>query len=123
MSMTFDEKFMQDAIQLAKRGRFSTHPNPSVGSVVVKDGEIVGRGFHLRAGLKHAEINALEQAGDKSRGSTLYVTLEPCSFQGRTPACAKAIINAGLPPIFAWRLRNGFEFAEQAEDASHVCER
>ena len=96
MSMTFDEKFMQDAIQLAKRGRFSTHPNPIVGSVVVKDGKIVGKGFHLRAGSKHAEINALEQAGDKSRGSTLYVTLEPCSFQGRTPACAKAIINAGV---------------------------
>ncbi len=99
MNANFDEKFMHQAIQLAKKGRFSTHPNPNVGSVVVKDGEIVGQGFHLRAGLKHAEINALEQAGDKSRGSTLYVTLEPCSFQGRTPACAKAIINAGVDRV------------------------
>tara|TARA_A100001011_G_scaffold180342_1_gene189205 strand:- start:250 stop:1386 length:1137 start_codon:yes stop_codon:yes gene_type:complete len=99
MKTNFDEKFMHDAIELAKQGKFSTHPNPSVGSVVVKDGEIVGKGFHLRAGLKHAEINALEQAGDRSRGSTLYVTLEPCSFKGRTPACAKAIVNAGVDRV------------------------
>ena len=99
MKFNFDEKFMYDAIQLAKQGKFSTHPNPSVGSVVVKDGEVVGKGFHLRAGLKHAEINALEQAGDRSKGSTLYVTLEPCSFKGRTPACAKAIISAGVDRV------------------------
>ena len=99
MKTNSDEKFMHVAIQIAKQGRFSTHPNPNVGSVVVSDGKIVGQGFHLRAGSRHAEIIALEQAGDKSKGSTLYVTLEPCSFQGRTPACVKAIISAGVDRV------------------------
>ena len=121
MKMNFDEKFMQAAIQLAEQGKFSTHPNPSVGSVVVKDGEIVGEGFHLRAGLKHAEINALEQAGDRSKGSTLYVTLEPCSFKGRTPACAKAIINAGVDRVVVGTIdpdpRNSGRGIEMLRDA------
>ena len=121
MKLDFDEKFMHEAIKLAKQGKFSTHPNPSVGSIVVKDGEVVGKGFHLKAGLKHAEINALEQAGNRSKGATLYVTLEPCSFKGRTPACAKAIINAGIDRVVVGTIdpdpRNSGRGVEMLRDA------
>lgn len=92
---------MARALQLAERGRFSTHPNPRVGCVIVCGGEVVGEGFHERAGQSHAEVNALEQAGDKARGATAYVTLEPCSHQGRTPPCAQGLVNAGVAKVIA----------------------
>jgi len=87
---------MQRAIEIAETGRGKTSPNPFVGCVIVKDGEIVGKGVTQKCGSDHAEIQALKSAGDKSRGSEMYVTLEPCCFQGRTPACTEAIIKAGI---------------------------
>ena len=83
--MTSNIEYMQHALRLAKKGVYSTDPNPCVGCVIVKDGNIVGEGWHQRAGEAHAEVNALEQAGDHARGATAYVTLEPCSHTGRTP--------------------------------------
>ncbi len=79
-----DEYYMARALKLAQRGRFTTHPNPNVGCVIVKDGEIVGEGYHQRAGEPHAEVHALRMAGEKAKGATAYVTLEPCSHHGRT---------------------------------------
>lgn len=76
---TQDEYFMQIALDLAKKGIFTTTPNPAVGCVLVKNGEIVGRGFHFKAGQPHAEVMALRDAGDRAKGATAYVTLEPCS--------------------------------------------
>ncbi|HHJ17483.1 MAG TPA: bifunctional diaminohydroxyphosphoribosylaminopyrimidine deaminase/5-amino-6-(5-phosphoribosylamino)uracil reductase RibD [Gammaproteobacteria bacterium] len=87
---------MAEAIRLAARGVYSTHPNPNVGCVVVRDGEVVGRGWHRRAGGPHAEVFALREAGDKARGADVYVSLEPCSHQGRTPPCADALVEAGV---------------------------
>ena len=94
-----DERWMKRAILLAKKGIGTTHPNPRVGAVVVKDGKKVGEGWHERAGEPHAEIVALEKAGSKARGGTIYVTLEPCSAKGKTPACTEAIQRAGI-----WRV-------------------
>ncbi len=91
--------FLQRALELAERGRGQTHPNPVVGAVVVRDGEIVGEGWHERAGGPHAEVAALEQAGERARGSTLYVTLSPCSHHGRTPPCVGAISSAGVTRV------------------------
>jgi len=85
------EIFMKRAIQLARRGIGSTHPNPRVGAVVVKNGVVVGEGWHICPGGPHAEAMAIELAGEKARGATLYVTLEPCAAHGRTPACTDAI--------------------------------
>ncbi|MGC8794464.1 MAG: bifunctional diaminohydroxyphosphoribosylaminopyrimidine deaminase/5-amino-6-(5-phosphoribosylamino)uracil reductase RibD, partial [Bryobacteraceae bacterium] len=82
-----DAEFMRQALALARQGLGRTSPNPAVGAVVVRDGEVVGRGFHTWAGVKHAEVLALEEAGERARGATLYVTLEPCSHHGRTPPC------------------------------------
>ncbi|ELY2741809.1 bifunctional diaminohydroxyphosphoribosylaminopyrimidine deaminase/5-amino-6-(5-phosphoribosylamino)uracil reductase RibD [Cronobacter turicensis] len=96
-----DEFYMARALKLASQGRFTTHPNPRVGCVIVKDGVIVGEGFHLRAGEPHAEVHALRMAGDKARGATAYVTLEPCSHHGRTPPCCDALINAGVARVVA----------------------
>ncbi len=96
-----DTAFMARAIQLAWRGRYSTHPNPRVGCVVVKEGRILGEGWHERAGEAHAEIRALSQAGPDARGATVYVTLEPCSHFGRTPPCSRALIEAGVATVFA----------------------
>lgn len=96
-----DEAFMRNALALAAKGRGATSPNPMVGAVVVKDGKVIGRGHHLRAGEKHAEINALIEAGPESQGATLYVTLEPCCHHGRTPPCVDAIIEAGLARVVA----------------------
>jgi diaminohydroxyphosphoribosylaminopyrimidine deaminase/5-amino-6-(5-phosphoribosylamino)uracil reductase len=88
--------YMQQALDLARQGLARTSPNPAVGALLVKDGEIVGRGFHTWAGVKHAEILALDEAGDRARGATVYVTLEPCSHTGRTGPCADALIAAGV---------------------------
>ncbi|MDU8923853.1 bifunctional diaminohydroxyphosphoribosylaminopyrimidine deaminase/5-amino-6-(5-phosphoribosylamino)uracil reductase RibD [Pasteurellaceae bacterium LIM206] len=96
-----DIEFMQKAIDLAGRGQFTTTPNPAVGCVLVKDGEIVGSGFHLKAGEPHAEVMALRAAGDKAKGATAYVTLEPCSHFGRTPPCALGLITAGVSRVVA----------------------
>jgi len=87
---------MRLAVRLARKGVGRTSPNPPVGAVVVKAGEVVGRGFHRRAGEPHAEVLALREAGRRARGSTLYVTLEPCSHHGRTPPCCDAVVAAGV---------------------------
>jgi diaminohydroxyphosphoribosylaminopyrimidine deaminase/5-amino-6-(5-phosphoribosylamino)uracil reductase len=89
------------ALELAERGRSMTRPNPVVGAVVVQNGEVVGEGWHERAGGPHAEVVALEQAGTRARGATMYVTLEPCSTQGRTPPCTDAIVAAGVARVVA----------------------
>lgn len=99
MSPIADIRFMARALQLAKRGIYSTHPNPRVGCILVKAGEVVGEGWHERAGRPHAEINALQHAGDSANGATAYVTLEPCSHFGRTPPCADALIKAGVDRV------------------------
>ena len=90
---------MERALQLAERGRGRTSPNPMVGAVLVSAGEIVGEGFHPRAGEPHAEIFALRQAGERAGGATLYVTLEPCCHHGRTPPCTQALIAAGVARV------------------------
>lgn len=94
-----DEIYMARVLKLAQRGRFTTHPNPSVGCVIVNQGDIVGEGFHLRAGEPHAEVHALRMAGERARGATAYVTLEPCSHHGRTPPCCEALIAAGVSRV------------------------
>ncbi|MDH5571816.1 MAG: bifunctional diaminohydroxyphosphoribosylaminopyrimidine deaminase/5-amino-6-(5-phosphoribosylamino)uracil reductase RibD [Gammaproteobacteria bacterium] len=94
-----DYQFMSRAIQLAKRGMNTTTPNPRVGCVIVKDNEIVGEGWHVRAGEAHAEIHALNAAGKKAKNATAYVTLEPCSHHGRTPPCSDALIKAGVMKV------------------------
>lgn len=96
-----DSRMMARALQLAYKGLYTTEPNPRVGCVLVRDGEIVGEGWHARAGEGHAEVNALAQAGDRARGATAYVTLEPCSHTGKTPPCADALINAGVARVVA----------------------
>ena len=94
------QQFMQRAIDLARQGEGRTAPNPPVGAVIVNSGEIVGEGFHPRAGEPHAEIFALRQAGTKARGADIYVTLEPCSHHGKTPPCADALIAAGIKSVY-----------------------
>jgi len=96
-----DEHWMSRAIELAQGGLYTTHPNPRVGCVIVKDDEVVGEGFHFRAGEPHAEVHALKNAGDKAQGATAYVTLEPCSHHGRTPPCCDALIAAGVARVVA----------------------
>jgi len=91
-----DRAFMEQALDLALRGRGLTSPNPAVGAVVVADGAVVGQGYHRRAGEAHAEVLALAEAGARARGATLYVTLEPCNHQGRTPPCVDAVLAAGI---------------------------
>lgn len=93
--------YMRQALELARLGLGRTSPNPAVGAVLVRDGQIVGRGFHTWAGVKHAEILALEEAGERARGATLYVTLEPCVHQGRTGPCTEAILAAGVGRVVA----------------------
>lgn len=101
MSDAADREFMGRALQLARRGLYTTTPNPRVGCVVVKDGTVVGEGWHEKAGLPHAEALALAHAGDRARGATLYLNLEPCSHHGRTPPCADAVIRAGAARVVA----------------------
>lgn len=98
-SLVNHQRYMQRALELAAQGRFSTHPNPMVGCVIVAHGEIIGEGWHQRAGEAHAEVYALREAGERARGATAYVTLEPCSHFGRTPPCADALINAGIGEV------------------------
>src|SRR5438105_9768595 len=93
--------FLREALDLARQGRGQTSPNPTVGAVLVRDGEVVGRGFHTYAGTKHAEILALDAAGERARGATLYINLEPCAHQGRTGPCADALIAAGVKRVVA----------------------
>ncbi|MBC3346002.1 bifunctional diaminohydroxyphosphoribosylaminopyrimidine deaminase/5-amino-6-(5-phosphoribosylamino)uracil reductase RibD [Pseudomonas sp. SWRI196] len=96
-----DAQYMARALELARRGHYSTHPNPRVGCVIVRDGQVVGEGWHIRAGEPHAEVHALRAAGEQARGATAYVTLEPCSHHGRTPPCADALVNAGVARVVA----------------------
>ncbi len=96
-----DERFLERAIELAEKGRGTTHPNPIVGAVLVRDGEVVGEGWHERRGGPHAEVVALETAGERARGATAYVTLEPCSHHGATPPCADALVAAGIARVVA----------------------
>jgi diaminohydroxyphosphoribosylaminopyrimidine deaminase / 5-amino-6-(5-phosphoribosylamino)uracil reductase len=94
------EDFMRLALAEAEKGRGRTHPNPAVGALVVRKGRMIARGHHERAGLPHAEVNALRKAGERARGADLYVTLEPCNHQGRTPPCTEALIAAGVRRVF-----------------------
>jgi diaminohydroxyphosphoribosylaminopyrimidine deaminase / 5-amino-6-(5-phosphoribosylamino)uracil reductase len=87
------------AVELAERGRGTTYPNPLVGAVVVREGEVVGEGWHERPGRPHAEVNALAAAGEHARGATLYVSLEPCAHHGATPPCVDAILDAGIARV------------------------
>jgi diaminohydroxyphosphoribosylaminopyrimidine deaminase / 5-amino-6-(5-phosphoribosylamino)uracil reductase len=95
----FDSRMMQRCLELAKRASGRTSPNPLVGAVIVKDGEIIGEGFHPRAGEPHAEVFALKAAGAAARGATIYVSLEPCNHYGRTPPCSEALIAAGVAKV------------------------
>ncbi len=102
--MTFssdNHRHMTRALELARRGLYTATPNPRVGCVIVRDDVVVGEGWHERAGEPHAEVHALREAGERARGATAYVTLEPCSHQGRTPPCCEALIAAGLSRVVA----------------------
>lgn len=94
-----DHRYMAEALRLAEKGRLTVDPNPAVGCVIVSKGEVVGRGWHRAAGEPHAETLALQQAGVRARGGTAYVTLEPCSHHGRTPPCARSLVEAGVASV------------------------
>ena len=96
-----DEHFMKMALDLAKKGEGFTSPNPMVGAVIVKNGRVVGKGYHKAAGEAHAEVNAIDDAGALAQGATLYVTLEPCNHTGRTPPCTEKILAAGIRRVVA----------------------
>ena len=126
-----DQDIMQHVLALAELGKTTTQPNPKVGCVIIKDGQIVGQGYHHSAGGLHAEREALEQAGDKARGATVYVTLEPCCHQGRTPPCTDGLIDAGVKRVVAAMSDpnplvkgGGFEILKSAgiEIESGLCE-
>ncbi|HHT9118821.1 MAG TPA: bifunctional diaminohydroxyphosphoribosylaminopyrimidine deaminase/5-amino-6-(5-phosphoribosylamino)uracil reductase RibD [Candidatus Hypogeohydataceae bacterium YC38] len=97
--MTEDERFMRRALELAEKGRGRVEPNPMVGALVVKDGEVVGEGYHEYFGGPHAEVKALEKAGEGARGASLYINLEPCAHYGKTPPCVEALIEAGIKRV------------------------
>lgn len=101
MNAVTDHRYMAHALQLAERGKYTTHPNPRVGCVIVKDDKIIGEGWHRRAGEAHAEVEALAQAGSNARNATAYVTLEPCCHHGRTPPCTAALISSGIRRVVA----------------------
>lgn len=96
-----DHTYMARALQLAQHGLYTTHPNPRVGCVLVRDGQIVGEGWHERAGQAHAEVYALRAAQERAQGATAYVSLEPCAHYGRTPPCAEALVQAGVAKVIA----------------------
>ncbi|HZV99432.1 MAG TPA: bifunctional diaminohydroxyphosphoribosylaminopyrimidine deaminase/5-amino-6-(5-phosphoribosylamino)uracil reductase RibD [Methylophilaceae bacterium] len=96
-----DHEYMTRALRLAEQGMYTTMPNPRVGCVIAKDGNIIGEGFHLRAGEPHAEVHALRVAGEVARDADVYITLEPCSHYGRTPPCTDALIQAGVRRVVA----------------------
>jgi diaminohydroxyphosphoribosylaminopyrimidine deaminase/5-amino-6-(5-phosphoribosylamino)uracil reductase len=96
-----DARYLREALELARKGDAQTSPNPLVGAVLVRDGQVVGRGFHTWTGVKHAEILALDEAGERARGATLYINLEPHGYQGRTPPCTAALIEAGVARVVA----------------------
>jgi diaminohydroxyphosphoribosylaminopyrimidine deaminase/5-amino-6-(5-phosphoribosylamino)uracil reductase len=125
--MTSHESYMAHALQLAERGLYTTDPNPRVGCVIVKDDEIVGEGWHQKAGEGHAEVNALHHAGDAAIGADCYVTLEPCSHFGRTPPCAEGLIKANVKRVFVAMMDpnpivsgNGIKKLQQAGIEVHV---
>jgi diaminohydroxyphosphoribosylaminopyrimidine deaminase/5-amino-6-(5-phosphoribosylamino)uracil reductase len=95
---------LERALELAERGRGTTYPNPVVGAVLVRDGEVVGEGWHERKGGPHAEVNAIAAAGERARGATLYVTMEPCAHHGTTPPCVDAVLAAGISGVVAGSL-------------------
>lgn len=99
MRIELDSHFMKKALQQAKKGLGRTSPNPCVGAVLVKDGKIVGAGYHKKAGTPHAEIHALADAGSEAKGATMYVTLEPCNHTGKTPPCSHAVAEAGVSRV------------------------
>lgn len=99
IEITQDQIWMHRAIELARQGQYSTKPNPNVGCVIVKDGVVVGEGFHPKAGQPHAEVFAMREAGEQAHGATAYVTLEPCAHYGRTPPCAKGLVEAGVAKV------------------------
>src|SRR5271166_2816049 len=96
-----EQSWMRRALALAERGRGHVEPNPLVGAVIVRDGQVVGEGWHQQYGAAHAEVNALATAGEAARGGTLYVTLEPCCHHGKTPPCTEAILRAGIERVVA----------------------
>ena len=121
MDNAFDRKYMKRALLLARKAWGKTAPNPMVGAVVVKNGVIVGEGYHHKAGTAHAEVNALNAAGTAAKGATIYVTLEPCSTYGRTPPCTEAIKKAGIKEVICAsedfnpkHAGNGFEILRRA---------
>lgn len=99
MASADDRRYMAEALREAERGRYTAAPNPNVGCVLVRDGRVIGRGAHLKTGDGHAEVNALADAGHDAAGATAYVTLEPCAFVGRTPACANTLVEAGVSRV------------------------
>ena len=115
-----EARFLERAVELAENGRGTTHPNPVVGAVVVADGEIVGEGWHERKGGPHAEVVALEAAGERARGATAYVTLEPCTHHGTTPPCVVALLGAGVTRVVAGQLD---PHPEHAGGLEHLRER
>ena len=124
-----DKDFMRKALELACKGLGRTTPNPAVGAVVVRDGKVVGSGWHRKAGTPHAEVHALKDAGDAARGATIYVTLEPCNHTGRTPPCTRAVLDAGIARVVIGALDpnpgvagGGMEFLRsQGLDVSAGC--
>jgi len=130
--MTSDKKYIQTALKLARRGIGLVEPNPAVGAVIVKGGQVIGRGWHKKFGGPHAEINALKNCKKSPRGATMYVTLEPCCHYGKTPPCTKAIIKAGIKKIIAATKDptrkvsgKGFKILKRAgiEIKTGICER
>ncbi len=101
IEMSYDEKYMRLALELAGNAKGRPSPNPLVGAVIVKDNRVVGCGWHRKAGTPHAEIHALRQAGELARGADVYVTLEPCAHYGKTPPCANALVEAGVKRVYA----------------------
>ena len=96
-----DVRHMARALRLAKNGLYTTDPNPRVGCVIVRDSQVVGEGWHRRAGEPHAEVHALAAAGRQAHGATAYVSLEPCCHYGRTPPCSEALVKAGIARVVA----------------------